>query len=543
MYTPLTEQGKAFIKTICSGTGNSLLQGKNPNGILPYCEPETSPSKTWISNAKYNNKLIENNQQLGDALIEWYNKYAEMYQMNANIMAAQAYEESGYKVWNYPLTSTASGISQFMVEAMFDTIIKNPPIGSQEKMTSTEINAITKGIFGLENPNLKYNIATYSVDNITGKKNRPIIHQNIIDNPEIMIKAQFRYMKYIATLSSLASNALFGYSRGPGHVKPKYTESIIDATNSDGYEEAGIDYVYKIFKRLEDKFGIKDLGMALLPSVQKNNFDYVQADIDGSNEVDIRDIVAETLSKEPKYKFVPFPESHINKKKTNKLQITLHHTVSGEGISGDINQFVTAFQKVAVSFIIGRDGDINQLFSTNYWAQHLGVTQKVFTDNNIKNISNETLDKQSIGIEIDNWGGLLKVNNLWYPTITDKYTGKLSPNISAKPIENYIEYIAPQYPYGFHGFYAFEKYTDVQIEAIKKVIFAIRTEWKDIPSVYVNDLYGGNMWGTFDVNLEKWTPDKNALSGKPGIWTHVSYRYDKSDCHPQPELISMLKSI
>jgi hypothetical protein len=34
-----------------------------------------------------------------------------------------------------------------------------------------------------------------------------------------------------------------------------------------------------------------------------------------------------------------------------------------------------------------------------------------------------------------------------------------------------------------------------------------------------------------------------ALSGTPGVWTHVSYRADKSDCHPQIELINALKEL
>jgi len=46
-------------------------------------------------------------------------------------------------------------------------------------------------------------------------------------------------------------------------------------------------------------------------------------------------------------------------------------------------------------------------------------------------------------------------------------------------------------------------------------------------------MYNGNMW---DVN-------EDALNGEPGVWTHVSYRSDKSDCHPQPELIDVLKSL
>jgi hypothetical protein len=36
---------------------------------------------------------------------------------------------------------------------------------------------------------------------------------------------------------------------------------------------------------------------------------------------------------------------------------------------------------------------------------------------------------------------------------------------------------------------------------------------------------------------------KEALSGESGIWSHTSFRSDKSDIHPQGELIKMLKSL
>ena len=40
-----------------------------------------------------------------------------------------------------------------------------------------------------------------------------------------------------------------------------------------------------------------------------------------------------------------------------------------------------------------------------------------------------------------------------------------------------------------------------------------------------------------------WEVSQDALCGKPGIYTHVSFRKDKSDCHPQKELIQMLKEL
>jgi hypothetical protein len=40
-----------------------------------------------------------------------------------------------------------------------------------------------------------------------------------------------------------------------------------------------------------------------------------------------------------------------------------------------------------------------------------------------------------------------------------------------------------------------------------------------------------------------WDLDNEALTGKNGVFTHVTYRADKSDMHPQPELIAMLTKL
>lgn len=275
-FIAITSQGEAFIRNVCKGDGNSLLRGNkpsvikaensnyyNPNGVLKYCYPEVDADKIWISNATDDNgNLITTNEQLGECLIKWYNDYAKLFEMDANILAAQAYIESNYKIWTYALTSTASGISQFIVETVFDVIITNKNATKNEyKFTDTEIAAITKNVSG---GNLKI-FDTYNVSTILGRTNRPFIHQNIIDNPKIMIKAQFVYMKYISNkCGGYASSTLFGYNRGHGYAYPSYTKSIeqtkINAPK--GYEVEGINYVFKVFCLLGKKYVPNDNSVA-----------------------------------------------------------------------------------------------------------------------------------------------------------------------------------------------------------------------------------------------------------------------------------------
>ena len=209
---------------------------------------------------------------------------------------------------------------------------------------------------------------------------------------------------------------------------------------------------------------------------------------------------------------VDFPDDQYYKTQTSKKQIVLHHTVSGQGVEGDISWWRSTAARVATHMIVGWDGTIYQCYSSKYWGHHLGI----------KASNNVALNKASIGIEIDSWGGLVRYNRQWYPAKWDKDLKKSVANTRVAPIQN-----IQSYPEGFRGYYAFEKYTNEQILAVRKLL------------VYWKSRYGIPL----KYNEAMWDLNDDALSGKKGVWTHVSYRADKSDCHPQPELINMLKSL
>lgn len=220
-------------------------------------------------------------------------------------------------------------------------------------------------------------------------------------------------------------------------------------------------------------------------------------------------------------KLVDFPKNQYYRYVTPKNQIVLHHTVSGQGVSGDIRWWLMTSARIATHVIIDWKGNIYQCYSSKYWGHHLGVKND-FIKKRGTSVSNVNLNKNSIGVEIDSWGGLVKERGKWYPAKWDMNKRKFVGNKNAGQINNVQEY-----PNGFRGFYGFEKYTDEQILSIQKLL----RYWHDRYNIPLN--YNEKMW---DVNNE-------ALNGKSGVWTHVSYRDDKSDCHPQPELIHMLKSL
>ena len=205
---------------------------------------------------------------------------------------------------------------------------------------------------------------------------------------------------------------------------------------------------------------------------------------------------------------IDFPVDQYYAVPTKKKQIVLHHTVSGVGVSGDVNHWLSDSARVATSIIISRDGTIHQCFSTKYWAHHLGIKTGAIREAGTSK-SNLELNQHSVGIELDSYGGLVKKGKSFVTVYGNK--------VAAKDV---VEYKEP-----YRGYSAYEKYTTKQIAALKDLL------------VYLCDKYSIK----FGYNKDMFDVSKDALNGVEGIWSHTSYRSDKSDIHPQKELISMLK--
>ena len=219
----------------------------------------------------------------------------------------------------------------------------------------------------------------------------------------------------------------------------------------------------------------------------------------------------------PTNQFVP--EVHI------KNQIVLHHTASGKGVNGDYRHWLNDQKRIATCVIVDSEGVVNQLFSSKYWGYHLGIKSKVFRN---RNIPYQRLDKTSIGLEIDNWGGLKFIDNEWRSYPNDYGRGNLTHKKSGNKVkvvldENNLVF----YSNGFRGYEAFERYGDKELETTA-VLLKYWNKHYNIP---------------IDYNSDIWDVTDRALKGEAGLFTHVSYRSDKSDCHPQKELIQMLKSL
>ena len=87
--------------------------------------------------------------------------------------------------------------------------------------------------------------------------------------------------------------------------------------------------------------------------------------------------------------------------------------------------------------------------------------------------------------------------------------------------------IVESLPISFRGGKYYEQYSNEQIDSLILLIKYLADVY-NIDAKFKSDI--------FDLNTR-------ALRGDGGLFTHCSYRADKSDIFPQPNLIDALKSI
>jgi hypothetical protein len=218
-----------------------------------------------------------------------------------------------------------------------------------------------------------------------------------------------------------------------------------------------------------------------------------------------------------KIKQVPLSKGQFIDEEVKKVQIVLHHTAGNSSGVGTIKNWNSDDRgKIATCVTISGkgqskdtfDGEICQAFSSKRWAYHLGIKPDVFRS---RKLPYKALDPISIGIEICNWGPLEKVGDKFY-----NYVDREVPADQVCELEK---------PYKGHKYY--HAYTDAQIESVRQLL------------LYWNKIHGIDLTYNEDI----WQVSDRALKGENGVFTHNSYRKDKTDVSPQPKLITMLKTL
>lgn len=182
--------------------------------------------------------------------------------------------------------------------------------------------------------------------------------------------------------------------------------------------------------------------------------------------------------------------------------IFLHHT-AGTNSKGVIEWWNSKPDHIATAYLIGRSGNVYELFDPHYWSYALGVK------------GGTPIEKSSIHIELVAMGQLTEKDGKFYSEL------KKDP----VPKEEVVTLNKP-----WRGFLHFHKYTDAQISSLKSLLLVLMKDFGIKKQPNWNEGF-----------MEYRNPFQNKLT--EGIWTHTSVRKDKVDIFPQKEIIEMIKSL
>ena len=226
---------------------------------------------------------------------------------------------------------------------------------------------------------------------------------------------------------------------------------------------------------------------------------------------------------------IPFKKVNINRtyrlnpdayvrEHTTKTQIVIHHTVGGNNISSLVDYWNGQKERVATHFVIDRQGNIYELFPIENWAYHLGVNSSQFRKQ--FPFASQTLEKNSIGIELMNYGPIIQKKSF----LRKDYISKVYQNIRFE-VDKQVYFLEKEW----RGETMFENYTTEQLGSLHYLIrWILNNPMKTVKIEQKNV--------TFELSVE-------AIKGLPGIYFHCNYRSDKTDPYPHNILYEMIKQL
>lgn len=220
----------------------------------------------------------------------------------------------------------------------------------------------------------------------------------------------------------------------------------------------------------------------------------------------------------------------------NKDWIFLHHTAGWHNAKSCVDGWNADTRgAVGTEFILGGqsirgndnscDGDLIQAFPKGGYAWHLGT-------------GNDEMHRNSVGIEVSCFGQLTR-GGYW------KWNGSKNVWVALKPdkfytyvgVEAHESQIA-ELEKPFRGFQYWHRYSDKQIEILKKwILWVAERDNIDPTKGLVELIKQKGAHDAFD------TCDAAMCRQKKGLWSHTNVIAGKVDMFPQPELVEMLLSL
>ena len=211
------------------------------------------------------------------------------------------------------------------------------------------------------------------------------------------------------------------------------------------------------------------------------------------------------------------PKGHYARQK-DKTQIMLHYSAGWQKTDkGKSTLDVLNKRGLSYHYIVDGAGHVEQLINSSYVAYHAG--------SKAPNISANT---KSIGISLQNIG--FGRNN-----IKDKDGNLTQPN--QEPLVNLVNFEGKASSYRGHT--QSQEITDGQYASLLKLYKKIQSDNPGIPPFtwskkIFNQLFPPNVKGKKTLSYSQ---------DKPGIYTHNSSNFGKSDCLPTPKIIKLFKEL
>ena len=214
------------------------------------------------------------------------------------------------------------------------------------------------------------------------------------------------------------------------------------------------------------------------------------------------------------------PEGEYVDIPTKKEYLFLHHTAGWNNPYRVVDMWGSDTRgRIGTQFIIGginpRSGDdsyngtVLRCFEDSYYAWHLGKVDRF-------------MHKHSVGIELCNFGWLVKKNNNYYTYANTRVDPDQVIDLG----------------YAFRGYRYWHKYSTEQISALRNLI------------VYITELHGISTYLGLQERLHHMSPaeafeyyDEAKYGEVKGILSHTSVRSDKFDIFPQEEMCDMILSL
>ncbi len=157
------------------------------------------------------------------------------------------------------------------------------------------------------------------------------------------------------------------------------------------------------------------------------------------------------------------------------------------------------------------DGIVYRAFDESMWSHHLFIKAK----------NNTFLNQKSIGIDICNYGPLIKTED------GDFYTSS-----HVKINKNQVTELESP----FRGSKYFHSYSKSQIESLKGLLKYLSEKYEiDLKRGLQKEILKFGDFGGFELS-------ENALLGGQGIWSHSNVRIDRLSCPPHPDLLEAIQS-